>query len=494
MDRSRAASALRRLQRSTTTPMEDDYRALSMPLVDNEAGGPAPRSVVSDMSNWMGGMGGQLKGRTRSSRRTQGMSHVNSSEAEEGLSTLREVPQNAVQQPSTWLGQSAAADEIEIPGLFAPLQDIVTMKDMICGSYINLLLVFVPLGFVVNYMQMNAVVIFFTNFAGLVPLALILGDCTEDLAVRFGDIIGGLLNATFGNVVEMILSVAALQKELYYVVATSLMGSVLSNLLLVLGCCFFFGGMYYKVQRFNTTVGKAGNSLLMLVCIGIIMPTLLVTINPDAKDLALPLSRIIAVMLACVYLVYLYFQLFSHSAIINEKVKVDSDGAFEEEDEEEEVPSLSVSGGFGLLLLITVVVAFMSEFLTGSIEKVSEQVPWLNQGFLGMIVLPIAGNACEHITAVLVAMRNKMDLSIGVAVGSSVQIALFVIPFMVLAGWAMDKPFTLEFDLFAVIMLTLSVILASFVTYDGASNYLLGVQLICVYLLLTVAYLLGAAK
>eukprot|EP00873_Tetraselmis_striata_P045805 jgi/Tetstr1/466069/TSEL_010656.t1 len=465
MDRSRAASALRRLQRSTTTPMEDDYRALSMPLVDNEAGGPAPRSVVSDMSNWMGGMGGQLKGRTRSSRRTQGMSHVNSSEAEEGLSTLREVPQNAVQQPSTWLGQSAAADEIEIPGLFAPLQDIVTMKDMICGSYINLLLVFVPLGFVVNYMQMNAVVIFFTNFAGLVPLALILGDCTEDLAVRFGDIIGGLLNATFGNVVEMILSVAALQKELYYVVATSLMGSVLSNLLLVLGCCFFFGGMYYKVQRFNTTVGKAGNSLLMLVCIGIIMPTLLVTINPDAKDLALPLSRIIAVMLACVYLVYLYFQLFSHSAIINEKVKVDSDGAFEEEDEEEEVPSLSVSGGFGLLLLITVVVAFMSEFLTGSIEK-----------------------------AVLVAMRNKMDLSIGVAVGSSVQIALFVIPFMVLAGWAMDKPFTLEFDLFAVIMLTLSVILASFVTYDGASNYLLGVQLICVYLLLTVAYLLGAAK
>lgn len=492
MERSRAASALRRLQRNETSPMAQDYnRALSMPLVNNEGGGdggtmgPVPRHVTSDMSNWMGGMGGQLKGRARSRR-----SLVSSAEVEEGLSTLREVPTSAAVPASTW-GPPVDAEEMEVPGMFAPLQDLSAIKDMVLGSYVNLLLVFVPVGFVMHYMKLDAVIIFFTNFLGLIPLALILGDCTEDLAVRFGDIIGGLLNATFGNVVEMILSVAALQKDLFYVVATSLMGSVLSNLLLVLGCCFFFGGMFYRVQRFNTTVGKAGNSLLMLVCIGIIMPTILVTINPDAKELSLPLSRIIAVMLAFVYLVYLYFQLASHSDIINEKYKDDD---ADEEDEDEEVPSLSVSGGFGLLFLITVVVAFMSEFLTGSIEKVSEQVPWLNQGFLGMIVLPIAGNACEHITAVLVAMKNKMDLSIGVAVGSSVQIALFVIPFMVLVGWGMDKPFTLEFDLFAVIMLTLSVILASFVTYDGSSNYLLGVQLICVYLLLTVAYLLGAAK
>uniref|UniRef100_A0A061RX77 Vacuolar cation/proton exchanger n=1 Tax=Tetraselmis sp. GSL018 TaxID=582737 RepID=A0A061RX77_9CHLO len=483
MDRSRAASALRQIcRREVSNIAAEDMRVLSDPLLAAEGGATdgvngqrAPRKVASDVHNWLGGNGSQMSSRARSKRA--------------GSSVAERVAEEPVHQGSTW-GQVA---EDQIPGFFSPVSDIFAVKDMVIGSYVNLLLVFVPLGFAVHYLKMNAVIIFFTNFLGLIPLALILGDCTEDLAVRFGDIIGGLLNATFGNVVELILSIAALQKDLFYVVATSLMGSVLSNLLLVLGCCFLFGGLFYKTQRFNTTVGKAGNSLLMLVCIGIVMPTLLTSINESAKDLALPLSRGIAILLTLVYIIYLYFQLYSHSEIINEKWK---DAAAEEgdEEEEEEVPSLSVSGGFLLLGVITVVVAFMSEFLTGSIEEVSQQVPWLNQGFLGMILLPIAGNACEHITAVLVAMKNKMDLSIGVAVGSSVQIALFVIPVMVLVGWAMDKPFTLEFDLFAVIMLTLSVVLTANVTYDGESNYLLGVQLVCVYALLTIAYLIGAAK
>mmetsp|Transcript_34477 Transcript_34477/g.97687 ORF Transcript_34477/g.97687 Transcript_34477/m.97687 type:complete len:483 (+) Transcript_34477:16-1464(+) len=482
MERSRAASKLRQIVRKETNDI--DFRhSLSTPLIpegeerqpaaDGSQPRPPPRKVTSDVSNWLGGTGAQMSQKNL----RKALQHVALDNGESGQAG----------EP-TWDGVGVEDDEV--PGCFAPVTDFLAIKDMIMGSYINLLLICVPIGFAAEYLGMGAVAIFFINFLGLIPLALILGDITEDLAVRFGDVIGGLLNATFGNVVEMILSIAALQKNLFYVVATSLMGSVLSNLLLVLGCCFLFGGLIYKVQRFNTTVGKAGNSLLMLVCIGIVMPTILKSINPETADLILPLSRGIAVLLTFVYLVFLYFQLWSHSDVISEKYRDDDD----EDDEEEEVPSLSISGGFVSLGVITVIVSFSSEFLTGSIEEVSKEAPWLNQGFLGMIVLPIAGNACEHITAVLVAMKNKMDLSIGVAVGSSVQIALFVIPFMVLVAWGMDKPFSLEFDMFSVVMLTLSVVLATLVTYDGESNYLLGVQLVCVYLLLTVAYFLGAAK
>jgi Ca2+:H+ antiporter len=144
---------------------------------------------------------------------------------------------------------------------------------------------------------------------------------------------------------------------------------------------------------------------------------------------------------------------------------------------------LSLSGALSLLTVITLTVATCSEFLTGAIEAVSEQ--WgVNQAFLGLIMLPIAGNACEHITAVFVAMKDKMDLAIGVALGSSIQIAIFVIPVVVMAGWAMGIPFTLDFDLFSVLMLTLSVILAYFVSSDGSSNWLLGLQLVAIYVII----------
>jgi len=330
------------------------------------------------------------------------------------------------------------------------------------------------------------------SFLTLVPLALLLGEITEDLAIRFGDVIGGLLNATFGNIVELILSLAALQKDLYDVVSMSLIGSVLSNLLLVLGCCFLVGGTQYHQQSFNLGINKAMCSLLFLSCIAFALPTAgKVLYSRDTLSTASlqNISHGTAIMLVVVYCFYLFFTLKTHS----DEANTTDEGREGEEDGEgaaggePDQPSLSLSGAIGMLTAITVIVAFASEFLTGSIEEVSEQAG-ISRPFLGLIVLPIAGNACEHITAVFVAAKDKMDLAIGVALGSSIQIAIFVLPVVVIAGWITGHHFSLALDPLSVLMLTLAVIHADFVSSDGSSNWLLGLQLVITYVLIGILF------
>lgn len=365
------------------------------------------------------------------------------------------------------------------PGNFAPRADARAVWHMISSSYMNVMLICLPIGIWAGITEANPTLIFTMNFLALIPLALFLGEVTEDMAVRFGDTIGGLLNATFGNVVELILSIAALSRGLYTVVATSLIGSILSNLLLVLGMCFFFGGLKYKEQRFSALANKVSSCLLFLACIGIIIPSTAKVIYGGeviTKDVLFNLSHAIAIVLIFIYAGYLLFQLRTHADLF-------------QGEESEEVPALSLSGAVACLVSITLVVAVCSEYLTGAIEAVSES-SGINQAFLGLIVLPIAGNAAEHITAVFVAVKNKMDLAIAVALGSSIQIAVFLIPVVVLAGWAMGRDFTLDFDAFAVLMLTVSVILAYFVSSDGSSNWLLGLQLVATYCLIGFVFLL----
>jgi len=252
--------------------------------------------------------------------------------------------------------------------------------------------------------------------------------------------------------------------------------SILSNLLLVLGCCFWFGGMYYKTQTFSMVSNRTCSALLFLSVIGIILPTCASTMLHMDADQTLYISRGTSVILLTCYISYLVFQLYTHI------------GLFKASDEESEQPVLSLPVAITMLTAITVIVAFASEFLTGSIEEVSEATG-LGQAFLGMIVLPIAGNACEHITAIIVAMKNKMDLALGVAVGSSIQIALFAIPFVVVVAWAQGLPFSLVFDPFSALALALSVIHANNVTADAISHWLLGVQLVAVYVIIAYTYL-----
>lgn len=384
--------------------------------------------------------------------------------------------------------------------------DVRNIFDMIRSSKLNILLLAVPMGITGGILGWPPIIVFVANFLALLPLALILGELTEDLILRFGETVGGLLNATFGNVVEMILGLAALSHGLMDVVAASLIGSILSNLLLVLGCCFLFGGTKYKVQAFNSAGNKAATSLLFLACISIITPTMARQVygaEVITDSTLRVLSRTIAIMLVCMYLFYLYFQLKTHAEefssaddilhrnSVNRMFSTDSETLPSPSgiDTFDIGPVLSITGAIGGLACVTIAVAVCSEYLTGAIEQVSETTH-INKSFLGLVLLPIAGNAAEHFTAVFLAVKNKMDAAIAIAVGSSIQIAVFVLPVTVLAGWAIGKPLTLNFDPFAVIILTLSVMLTYFVTSDGKSNWLLGLQLLLTYVLISCVYLL----
>jgi uncharacterized membrane protein SirB2 len=254
------------------------------------------------------------------------------------------------------------------PGNFAPRTDAAAVWHMLTSSYLNLMLISLPIGIWAGITGANPTLVFSMNFLALIPLALFLGEVTEDLAVRFGDTIGGLLNATFGNVVELILSIAALSKGLYLVVATSLIGSILSNLLLVLGMCFFFGGLKHKEQRFSTLANKVSSCLLFLACIGVIIPsTAKILYGGDVitRDVLFNLSHAIAIVLIFIYLGYLLFQLRTHADFF----------AGEESDE---VPALSLSGALACLVTITLIVAVCSGGgVVGARRGAKHQGPWL---------------------------------------------------------------------------------------------------------------------
>ena len=393
--------------------------------------------------------------------------------------------------------------DYEPPGWFS-LGDFREFKNILLSSWFNVLLVCIPFGILSHYLEWGDVPTFFLCLTGIVPLAFMLGTLTEDVALRCGDQMGGLLNATFGNAVEVIIAIVFLWKgrqhpELNFVVTASLLGSVLSNLLLVLGCCFLLGGWFHPLQKFSAAATKATNSLMFLACIAVVLPTLPKVIpeafldkngDPAIMDkIALHMSHVTALVLLVVYGAYLYFQLGSHAHLFAE-----GDEACDEEQgegsvagEPSEEPSLSLVGAVSAMALITFVVAICSEFIGDSIEAVSERAH-MSKAFIGVIVLPIASNACEHITAVLVAMRNKMDLALAVAVGSSIQIAIFVIPFIVVVAWCIGSSFDMTFDPFSCTVLTLSVILTTFVTSDGFSHWLTGMMLITTYILIGIAY------
>ncbi|DBB15303.1 TPA: hypothetical protein ACH3X3_003560 [Trebouxia sp. C0006] len=396
-------------------------------------------------------------------------------DAEDLFRLLKEAANKFNAEP----GVEPAVRRSRRPGWIPGKTDAKALYGLLTSSWLNLMLLVVPVGWICHFCHVNSIAVFILNIVGLIPLALILGEITEDLAVRFGPTVGGLLNATFGNVVELILSIVALTKGLYTVVASSLVGSILSNLLLVLGCCFLVGGYKYPTQKFSATVNKASCSLLFLACIAIVIPTAAPALYSTTvlDDTAVyNISHSTAIILVLVYVAYLFFQLKTHRTMFNET---------DEEDEEEPVMSLTaaVIGLSG----VTVVVAISAEFLTDAISDVSTK-SGLSEAFLGLIILPIAGNACEHITAVLVAYKNKMDLAIGVALGSSIQIAIFVLPVLVLIGWAIGKEFSLDLDPFLILILTLSVIHAHFVSSDGQSNWMMGLQLIGTYVLIALLF------
>jgi len=339
---------------------------------------------------------------------------------------------------------------------------------------INVLLVCVPLGIASGIREWGCLPTFALNFLAIVPLAAVLGASTEALAAHVGQMVGGLLNATFGNAVEMIVTINAIRAGLVGVVQQSLIGSILSNLLLVLGMAFLGAGLVSKSSSFNATGAGTNVSCLVLSSLALTLPTVFSYIPDTTVEESVMLSRIVALVMAFVYTAFLIFQLRTHADLFAA-----------EEAEEEEESELGVSTSIFMLLGTTITVAYCSEFLVDSIEGVSENYG-LPYSFIGLILLPIVGNAAEHTTAVTAAYKGMMDLALGVAVGSSTQIALFVVPFSVIIGWIYDVPMTLNFQAFDTTVFLLSVFIASGILGDGAANWFEGLMLCSTYTIVAI--------
>ncbi|KAJ3748494.1 Sodium/calcium exchanger protein-domain-containing protein [Lentinula detonsa] len=488
-----------------------------------------------------------------------------------------------------------------------------SFRSILCSSWINLLLLCIPVSWVLNFATDNDTLIFVFSFLAIIPLAKLLAFATDELSMRVGQTLAGLLNATLGNAVELIVAIIALTQCKLHIVQSSLIGSMLSNLLLVLGMCFFAGGVRFSEQGFGLIASQLNSSLLTIAVIAILLPAAFyynVTTNTDSdegQDL-LKVSHGVALILLFIYAAYLVFQLYSHAALYNDendiikstkyaprpkktkssksiKSSVDishpdasnegvemhvlpsaSDLAHEqhydldnreegtshgrtsppatptsskpligrkawdtastaaatftsvaslaggrhslrdvekglappaipsangrvntEGEAEEEQPQMNLLATVVLLAVVTALVSVTAEWLVDSIDGLTDTGA-ITQEFVGIILLPIVGNAAEHVTAVTVSVKDKLTLSLGVAVGSTLQIALFVIPFIVTLGWIMGKPLTLLFDPYESITLFLAVLTVNYSVQDGKSNWLEGMILMCLYIILCVTF------
>lgn len=331
--------------------------------------------------------------------------------------------------------------------------------------------------------------IFLASAAAIIPLAGLMGRATESLAETLGSGIGGLLNATFGNAAELIIALIALVNgpAMYPLVKASITGSIIGNILLVLGLSFLAGGLKYARQEFNRTAASMGATLLALATIGLVVPTLYFYVftrgaRPGPEELANIefLSEEIAVILAGIYVLSLVFTLWTHQHLF---------AGPEEEVQKQHLPEWSRTTSLAILLSATAAVAWMSEMLVGSVEHAAEALG-MNQVFVGVIVVATIGNAAEHSTAVLMAMKNKMDLSVHIAVGSGIQIALFVAPALVFASMLMGhaQPLDLHFTTMEMITVILAVGVLALVAQDGETHWMEGVMLLGVYVILALAF------
>lgn len=346
------------------------------------------------------------------------------------------------------------------------------------------LLLFIPLSLAAEWLKLDPLIVFVTAGLSIVPLASWMGMATEEIAVVVGPTLGGLLNATFGNATELIIALIALKAGLIEVVKASLTGSIIGNLLLVMGLSMFLGGLRYKEQTFQPVIARVNASLMNLAVVAILLPT---AFHFSAPNIQAPqiqkFSIAVSIILIVVYCLTLLFSMKTHSYLYDVGVA--------ENDEEpndhaaSHRPNLKL--WIGVLFAATIAVAVESELLVSSLEVATEKLG-LTPLFTGVILLPIIGNAAEHATAVTVAMKNKMDLSVSVAVGSSLQIALFVAPVLVLVGWLMGQPMDLDFNPFELVAVAVSVLIANSISSDGQSNWLEGMLLLAAYLVLGLAF------
>ncbi len=348
---------------------------------------------------------------------------------------------------------------------------------------LNFALIFIPITVFFEYNHLYGQA-FIASMLAIMPLAYLMGKATEEISLRTSQSLGGLLNATFGNAVEIIIAVLAIYSAyknpdvteiMIQVVQASLIGSILGNLLLVMGLAFVWGGVHYTTQKFSARASQINGSLLLLALAGMAIPEFYSSSTEGTNIISL--SHYTAILLLLVYILQLLFQFRTHTEI------------YAASSHHDEIIEMSYRNAVILLVTSTIFVSWMAEILVGSISYAAEEyhLPTL---FIGVILVPLFGNAAEHFTAVSVAGKDKMDLSVGIAIGSSIQIALFVAPLMVLIGWVLNVPMTLQFGSFETLVTFMTVLVVNFIIQDGESNWLEGAMLLITYGIIALAFLL----
>ncbi len=337
-------------------------------------------------------------------------------------------------------------------------------------------LVFVPLAIVAELLHASPVLIFAMASLGVIPLASLIGEATEELAAHTGPRLGGLLNATLGNAAELIITVFAIRAGLLELVKASITGSILGNLLLVMGLSILLGGLKNGTQSFDRSRAGLNGTMLILAVIAIIVPSLFGhAIESDHSALD-GLTISVAVVMILVYVLSIVYSFTTGRA---EPVSHAPAQVHE--------TRWSVRTSLSVLLASTLGIAVLSEVLVGSVEHVTESLGW-SEFFVGIIIVPIVGNVAEHLVAVQVAIKNQMELSLSIALDSSLQIALFVAPLLIFISRLMGNPMDLIFNQFELVALTAASFIATLVALDGESNWLEGVQLLVVYVILAIAF------
>ncbi|HZJ50598.1 MAG TPA: calcium/proton exchanger [Actinomycetota bacterium] len=336
------------------------------------------------------------------------------------------------------------------------------------------LLIFVPVAVVLEITHADPVIIFAVSALAILPLAGQIGHATEDMAARSGPQIGGLLNATFGNVTEMIIAFFLILEGELEVVKASITGSIIGNVLVVLGLAFLVGGWTREEQTFNRASAGLHSASLVIAVVGLMMPALF-SFTPEASGFRTEAVSVgVAIILIAVYVLSLLFSFKTHKALFRST-------------EHSGEPKWSLGRALGVLAGATVLVGLMSEFLVGALEVTTEELG-LSKLFVGLIVVPIVGNAAEHSSAIFLAAKDKMDVSVEIAVGSSTQIALFVAPMLVFVSLLVGQPMDLIFSGIEIAAVAFSALILGFITLDARSNWIEGAQLVAAYLIMAVSF------
>ncbi len=355
------------------------------------------------------------------------------------------------------------------------------------SSVIYLLLVFTPIAVFLEFLHVGYVILFVVAAIALIPLAKLIGDATEHLATHYGSTLGSLINVTFGNAAEIIIAIVAINAGLLELVKASITGSILGNIMLIFGLSMIAGGFRHKEQLFNKENAGLQVSLIFLALIGLAIPTILSSTMIEGTDVENQskiqiLSDSVAILLLFVYVVGIIFTFFTHKHLF---VLPHSNSG--DEHNERDHKHWSKKKSFLMLGVSMVGVIVVSEILVGSVEETG-RVLGFGEMFVGAIIVGIVGNAAEHSSAIVLARKGKMDLSIGIAAGSGTQIALFVVPILVLVGIALGQPFTLEFTLYELVTLFLAAIIMNLIAFDGKSNWFEGIMLTSVYIIIAIGF------